>query len=120
MCFQSLTGTLAGRLHLLLDRKEALEHSASNILEARSEATEACARAASIQNAYGNLVGAARRDTESVALAHLESAKVNSHLRILERGKAIAEARVMTLEEELNGRTKKEEKLLASLQGNLL
>lgn len=74
----------------------------------------------SIQNAYENLVGATRRDTVSATLARLESAKANSRPHMLERGKAVAEARVTALEEELNDRTKKEEKLLASLQGNLL
>jgi hypothetical protein len=36
-----------------------------------------------------------------------EIIKVNSHLRILERGKEVVEAQVATLEEELGGRTKK-------------
>jgi hypothetical protein len=98
-----LIGTLADMLRLILEQREAWECSTIDILAARSEAAEARARAASIYNAYENLVGAARRDTESVTLAHLESAKANSHLRILERGKAVTEARVTALEEELNG-----------------
>lgn len=53
-----------------------------------------------------------------MTLAHLESAKAISHLCILERGKEVAVSRVTVLEEKLCGRTKKEEKLLASLQGN--
>lgn len=39
-CFQSLTGTPASRLRLLLEQKEAWEHSASDILVARSEVTK--------------------------------------------------------------------------------
>lgn len=71
----------------------------------------------SIQNTYDTLVGVARRDAESVTLVCLESMKVNSHLCILERGKEVTEARVTALEE-LGSQTKKEENLLASLQGN--
>lgn len=43
---------------------------------------------------------------------------MNSHPSILERGKEVAEAQVAALEEELGGRNK-EEKLLASLHGNI-
>jgi hypothetical protein len=98
-----------------LDQREEWERSTSDILEARSETAEARTRVVSIQNAYENLVGAVRRDTKLATLTHLESANTNSHLRILGRGKAVAEARVVALEEELNGRTKKDEKLLATL-----
>jgi hypothetical protein len=41
LCFQSLVGMLASRSHLRLDQREAWEHSASDLLVARSEAAEA-------------------------------------------------------------------------------
>jgi hypothetical protein len=89
-------------------------------LAAKGEATEAHAYAALIHDAYDALVETTRRDAKLATLAHLGSVKVSSLLRILERGKEVAEARVATLEEELGGRTKKEEKLLASWQGSAL
>lgn len=56
-------------------------------------------------------------DAESMAVAQLKNVKRDSFLYIVERGKEVVEAQVMTLEEELAGRTK-EEKPMASLQGN--
>lgn len=61
------------------------------------------------------MVGVARTDAELVALARLENVKKDSCLCILEQGKEVTKARVMALEEEMGCRTKKEEKLLASL-----
>lgn len=58
----------------------------------KGEATEARAYAALIQDAYDALVETTRRDAELATLAHLESVKVSSFLRILERGKEVAEA----------------------------
>jgi hypothetical protein len=63
-------------------------------LVVKSEAAKAYAPTASIQNAYDTMVRPTRRDAESMTLAHLESEKANSYLRILELGKEVAEARV--------------------------
>jgi hypothetical protein len=114
---QLLAGTLAEKSSFFLDQREALELFAGDLLAAKNEATEAHARAASIQDAHNALVETTRRDAEMTTLTYLKSAKASSHLRILERGREVTEARVAALEE-LVGRTKKEEKLLAYLQGN--
>jgi hypothetical protein len=118
LCFKSLVGTLTGRSRLLIDQREAWECSASDLLTTKSEVVEARGRVVLIQNTYDALVGVARRDAESTTVARLKNVKRDSFLHIIERGKEVAEAHVMTLEEELGGRTKKEEKPMASLQGN--
>lgn len=66
------------------------------------------------------LAEATTRDAESVALVRLECTKVVSRLHVLEQGKEVPEARVVALEEEMSGPVKKEEKLLASLEGRVL
>jgi hypothetical protein len=104
-------------LSFLLNPREVWECFASDLLAAKSEATKAHACTASIQNAYDALIEVARRHVELVALACLENMRKETDLHILEQGKEITEARAVALEE-LGGRTKKEEKLLASLQGN--
>lgn len=61
-----------------------------------------------------------RRDAKSVALMFLECTKVVSRIHILERGKEVAEAQVVSFDELMSGWMKKEEKLLASLKGRVL
>jgi hypothetical protein len=117
-CLQLLVGTLADKSCFLLDQREALKLFVGDLLAAKNEATEAHARVASIQDTHNALVETTRRDAEMTTLTYLKSVKASSHLRILERGREVTEARVAALEE-LVGRTKKEGKLLASLQGNV-
>lgn len=89
---QSLTRMLADKYCLFCEQEKVWGCSIGDLQAARSEATEACALAASIQKAYNGLAEAARRDMESVALACHECTKAVSHLHILERGKEVAKA----------------------------
>lgn len=50
----------------------------------------------------------------------LECTKAVSRLRVLERGKDVVEAHVVAFEEEMSSRAKKDDKLLASLEGRVL